>query len=159
MVIINPGSPIIIGISKEKLKALDDLGILYNLNPLLLRTFEGNFRLQLRHLNNYRVSVSDQRVYDRLMQVYECGGLEWHSGKSPTDVPFIVGHGSLYISCEQNFSFLSDCCSLAKFKKIVPSEFYHLQNITPEMNEEINQWFEKYKPDRASKGKENNSPR
>ena len=106
------------------------------------------------------VNTSTQKDYDLLMQVYEIEGWEDDVGKLPTTrnywnkeeicvsvgIDFVSGRKRFFGYAHKNFY------QAERWKIISLQEFYNLQNISPEMINEINEWFEKYKSNRASKG-------
>jgi len=154
MVRVKDSSQIIIGLSGKKLRSLDGLGVSYNINPVLLRDSNGKPKLQLRDSKDTAIATPTQSEFDTLMQVYECGGMIWHDGTFPTesDCIAILPIENTCITFESYFSSSEKDYYLKRHYSIInPQKFYSKQNITPKMIKEINNWFEKFKPDRVSK--------
>ena len=135
--------------------------------------------LSLVPMKGIAISFQTQKDYDNIIQIFECGN--WYDGghdtpDPPTEYNFWKEHrektavtGGLYYP-ENSFSDKGEFQYLiikSKFpikqfwpsyldslisKIISPSAFFHIQKITPEKIEEINRWFEIYRPDRKSKG-------
>jgi len=98
------------------------------------------------------INIPTQKDLDTLMQVYECGGWKWYSGRKPTTF-YYWGKFADKTTILWDNDFIYGSKFLAA-KIISPQEFYDLQDpkITPGMIKEINKWFDANKPSRASKG-------
>jgi hypothetical protein len=97
------------------------------------------------------------------MKIYECGGWRWDDDELPTNyfiddidlVPYCVDIG---ISEGEN----SGIFEYNNAKKYLDNGYMHIsvkrfceiQEISSEKLREINSWFDKHKPHRASKGED-----
>jgi len=136
----------------------------WELENVLQRDENGKPILSLTPLEKTAVNTPTQEDYDVLMQVYECGGWKWNLGELPTQFNCL----NLYkekTCVYAGIDFFSKRTGIIRFndmdfyrendwKVIFPQEFYDTQNpkIHLKMLKEINKWFDKYKPNRASKG-------
>jgi len=121
----------------------------------------GKPKLNLTLLEKTAVHTPTPEDYDTLLQVYECGGWRWAGKTFPTSYlnwkyedKTCIDVGVSYLAKRKGeFGFAGiNFYNKEKCKIISLQEFYNIQKITPQMIKEINDWFEKYKPNRVSKG-------
>ena len=121
----------------------------------LERDAQGKPIIKLTPLERTAVNTQTQEAYDTLMQVYECGGWRWYRGSSLTSGDHWKGYKEK-ICMDAGYNFHNNQEGLIcygptrdfneKGKEIIsPQEFYNKQNITPEMINEINKYFENEK--------------
>ena len=98
-----------------------------------------------------RVHTPTREEYDALMQVFECGGWEWCSRGIPTEYDnWKDEKEKTHLTVEgETFSYGSNSAGL---KAISTQDFYDMEEITPDMFKEINEYFETNFPNRESKG-------
>lgn len=124
--------------------------------------------LELISIDRAGVNPRTQEEYDTLMQVFELGGWRWdkYSGPLPTEfnawrickADTCVAAGNMWWAGGRidrgKFGFHNRQAYETSGTKIIePEQFYNAQpKITAEKLREINQWFDKYKPNRKSKG-------
>jgi hypothetical protein len=121
-------------------------------------------KLELIPIENTAVNPKTQKEYDTLMQIYDAG--EWKWKNYATDNPTSdnqwkkyaqetsIDAGIEYSSHqEKTFKFANkEFYQSEEYKVISTQEFYDIQNIKPETVKEINKWYDKNYPNRASKG-------
>ncbi|HIG94876.1 MAG: hypothetical protein QT05_C0051G0047 [archaeon GW2011_AR13] len=128
------------------------------INYNLKRNENGKPILDLKQLDGMVIQIQNQKIYDTLMQLYECGSWKWYSEKLPTEFNAWKNNqeNNMNITAKKNFiySFAFKHAQNFNLKIITPKEFYELQEpeITQEIIQEINEWFEINKPNRESKG-------
>ncbi|MDO8516872.1 MAG: hypothetical protein Q7S33_01995 [Nanoarchaeota archaeon] len=113
--------------------------------------------LNLTHLVKTAVNTPTQEDYNILMRVYECGGWKWNGGERvPTKE---INRWNMYSSnncvCAGitfntanlgHFGYSSKSFYVSNnWKVISPQDFYQIQKITPEILNEVNEYFEKKK--------------
>ncbi len=114
------------------------------LTQILRRDENGKPKLDLIPIKETAVNTPTQKDYLNLMRVYECGGWIWSGENLPTESYNWKTHTEetcieslekfRYGTIEYNQKQGSDIIS--------PREFYDIQNINPEMINEINVWFD-----------------
>ena len=119
-------------------------------------------KLNLTPLEKIAVEISTQKDYDELMQVYEAGGWRWASRDLPTSYNYLteskekvyIDSGiSFFRNLKEYFEYHEE--ELYKFKNfliISTEKFYEMQGIIKEDLTNLNEYFEKNSPNRASKG-------
>jgi len=131
------------------------------IKPLLERNENGRPILILKELEKTAINTPTQESYDTLMQIYECGNWKWQLDNFPTE-----NNNNNWGRCREDtcittrekfqYGNLKEVNTYGKgyYKIITPQEFYELQEpeITQEIIQEINEWFEINKPNRESKG-------
>jgi hypothetical protein len=110
-------------------------------------------RTHLEEHSNIVVEVNNQVDYDRLMQLYEAAGWAWTDGDNPTDFLNTIKK-KVYIEARDNFGYIDNKKNLGKRIGISLGKFYEFENFENlAYVQEINRWFNKYKPNRGSLGK------
>jgi len=111
-------------------------------------------KLELTSLEKTAIHVPTQERYDGLMQVYEIGGIKFRSGELPTDQNYFKTCGKETCVNENNGLSASYECIYRDVKLIIitDEEFYKIQEIPEEDLIKLNKYFERTKPNRASKG-------
>ncbi len=127
--------------------------------------------LKLTPLKYNVINPKSQMAYDTLMQVCECSKWVWLDGSFPTEVnkfnffkketcidmgirfdpidDILMGKNVyLRFGDKEDYNFYKE----RGLRIISPSEFYKIQNLKPKIIKKINKWFDKYSPDRESKG-------
>ncbi len=121
---------------------------------ILERDKNGKPQLNLTPMKETAVNTQTQEQYDILMQVYECGGWKWEAGNNqPTKSNYFneYGRGNCmeggisYISGKfEKFGFTNNEFYREKGWDVISTqEFYKKQNVSREMLDEINRWFDK----------------
>ena len=124
----------------------------------LKRDKNGKPILDLKQLDGTVIQIQNQKIYDTLMQLYECTDWKWYSEKLPTEFNAWIKNqeNKINITAKKNFiyNFAFKHTQNFNLKIITPKEFYELQEpeITQEIIQNINEWFEINKPNRESKG-------
>jgi hypothetical protein len=102
------------------------------------------------------IHTPTQKEYDTLMQVCESGGKYWNGYGLEKIKPTQEANWKIFEKevCVKIYPQAEIyCCDKAEFMKpLSPNEFYKTQNITQNTIIELNSWYEKNNPDRASKG-------
>ena len=123
------------------------------LTQLLQRNSDGKPIVKLTPLEKTAVNTPTQEVYNELMRTYELGGWKWRGGGDlPTqydgwndykkDTCVDAGYYDEK-SNKEGFKFAKRKWYQSENWKIIsPQDFYDIQNITPEMLQEINIWFD-----------------
>jgi ethanolamine ammonia-lyase small subunit len=135
------------------------------LEKILTYNSKGKPTIELVSLAETAVNVQTQKEYDTLMQIYEAGNWKWITKELPTE----------YNSWKE-YRYKTKTCINAGLSKSVPKveinelvifekdnnqdyetilslkEFYLKQNLTTEMIKELNNWYNKHKQNRKSKG-------
>ena len=116
-------------------------------------------KLNLTSLERTSVELETQKEFDELMHVYEAGEWKWSSRELPTHYNYWTNKEKIYIDAgishfrdlkgffEYHYEEFHNCDAISIEK------FYEMQGIIKEDLSELNKWFDKNKPDRASKGK------
>ena len=116
-------------------------------------------KLNLASLERTSVELETQKEYDELMQVYEAGKWKWSSRDFPTHYNYWKNKEKIYV--DAGISHFNDLKGFFGYhyeeahncNTISIEKFYEMQGIIKEDLFELNKWFDKYKPYRASKGK------
>jgi hypothetical protein len=108
-------------------------------------------KVELDNLYNSLVNVPTQKLYDRLMKIYECGGWTWSDGKLPTECLMFIGQTTYVHGC----NLFEETDNPEKYRglvKMTVNDFCKTQNIDELKMGEINKWFRDNKPNRSSLG-------
>jgi hypothetical protein len=108
-------------------------------------------KVELIELKNTFVRVPTQKLYDRLMKIYEAGKWNWENGNLPTDYRFqvcIITH----VEAKDNFNHTEQPKYYKNFNSITVNEFCQKENIDELKQQEINKWFRYNKSNRLSLG-------
>ena len=117
------------------------------LEQLLQRDETGKPIVKLTPIERTAVNTPTQEDYWNLMRVYECGSWRWISEESPTqrsnwnkyeEKTCVGGADIVHFGFGNREYYLQE----KVWNVISPQEFYDAQNITPEMLQEINIWFD-----------------
>ena len=99
--------------------------------------------VSLNELKETAVNTPTQEDYLELMRVYECGGWNWASGGLPQGINYWrINKEKTCINAQNKFGFGTAGINFKEKKVISTQQFYDKQNVTPEMLEEINNYFE-----------------
>ena len=128
-----------------------------DLTTILQRDENGKPILNLIPLERTAVNFKTKEESDTYLRIVECGGWKWRDGNLPTKPRFYnwneykeetcidagvdYNKGGKYNNGEFGFAYKE----FYKNWKVIPTQdFYKAQNppITPEMSNEINNWFE-----------------
>jgi hypothetical protein len=103
------------------------------------------------------VHLPKQEEYDAFMQVLEAGKFKVLGNHTPTNSNlWMKNKEETCIKTEGHSVYLSSLAYERGYSEILSGEkFYESREVSQEKRDEINSWFEKYKPNRASKGLEN----
>ena len=126
------------------------------LTQILERDKDGKPKLDLTPIEKTVVNTPTQEDYWDLMRVYELTGWKWGAGGLPTQKSFwddykentCIEAGVDYPSGVYNegkFGYFGTAFyqDLPGWNVITTQEFYQRQNITPEMLNEVNVWFDR----------------
>ena len=95
---------------------------------------------------------TNSRVFDDLMQVFEVSGKVCRGGSLPNEAKYFRGAPIIKIDSDEKLGFSDGGIHFNKGDEILtPEEFYVTYKVSYEDLEKINDWFENYKPNRASK--------
>lgn len=136
------------------------------LEKILKYDSNGKPKLELKPLKRTVVNTKSQKDYDNLMQVYEAGDWKWKScDVLPTKYnKWIVFQKGSCIEAgvdswkkgtynNGRFGYSHKAFYQEHGWNILSSkDFLSIEMITPEILKELNKWFDKYKPNRESKG-------
>ncbi|MDO8516870.1 MAG: hypothetical protein Q7S33_01985 [Nanoarchaeota archaeon] len=145
----------VLGLENMSLKELlEETEARKNLSKLE-KTADGRPILHLTPLADVAVNTTTQEDYWILLRVYECGSWGWVGGESFTGVNYWIRYGSntsIDAGVSYNKRIIGKACVSPKeflishdWKIILPQEFYKIQKITPEILNEVNEYFEKKK--------------
>ena len=117
-------------------------------------------KLDLTPLEKTMVAISTQKDYDELMQVYETGGWRWGSRDLPIFYNYLAENKEK-VFVDAGISFSGNLKGFFEYGYEEPNnysvvstkKFYEIQGITKEELAELNEYFEKNFPNRASKGR------
>jgi|SRR3989344_5378581 len=138
---------------------VEEKNTMQNLEKILKYDLNGKPKLSftINEYPNFAINTQRKKDYDALMQVFECGDYKWnHENCLPTEfdnwdlykedycVSILPRKGAIFY--EERREVLA-----IDMRLISAYEFYETQKITSKMIKEINKWFDKNKPNRASR--------
>jgi hypothetical protein len=97
------------------------------------------------------VKTPTQKLYDRLMKIYEVGGWVGEDGSLPTEKLALVGP-TTHVLATNYFDITDSPEDYMRTDKITVNEFCKRENIDELKQGEINKWFRYNKSSRLSLG-------
>jgi len=128
-----------------------------NIENKLEYYIDGTPKITLEEKGFNVIRTITQKEYDTLMQFYEIADWEWSDKVKPTKKNrWIENNHHTCIDLRNNFACTTENDNyISEWNIRSMQEFYNIQKIKPDTIKELNQYYDKYYPNRASKGPKN----
>ena len=115
----------------------------------------------LKQIKYSAVHTPNREVYDKLMKITECMGLEWgmkwHWEDFPTEIDMYKDfkeETSIFVNKNVIIPNTREYFRKLNYDIITPEKFYEIQELNEDFFKKVNDWFDKNKPQRESLGLE-----